>query len=1058
MLNKLSLNTIGLNRIGLNRIGRPSVGSSGSHPYIDPEVLASLAGVWVCDGKTNYDPDRNIIKNKLPGRGGDFEILNAAYKLNSGFGKYEVDFTSWVKSSVIAKIDDKSFSWSTRSPYHLAYFGTNIGYDIPSFKFHLETDNVVYYTYIDSTGTARTINWNTSGDYEIPISYNTLYIGEDVKNIGFTTSGSTGTITQIPDFDGAFVANGVDDIIVSQKGINDMLEGSTEFTIVSMIHQITGVLSNPTGAYTNYIRTGSNYIRTYVRNGLDKTGIYGCTYKNNTISTINNILGDKNDYETQGANPLASNSRYSVTGYYNNGKPAEGSSVAEYWTFISKKALTTDQINQVIASFDLDKHVEPIAYYDVKKQGLTNDTPLADWYLKDYSKNGWNMNLFNFLQLEDSGIGLWGTNYMTGWTKMSGVTATKTKLVTTTSEMAYWVCFTYSDKPAYKVKVSGIPTGGILRYAGDKQQLQNGVNDLIALTGVSGATGFTCNGSTTGLDWSNLVIEQIPDFEGGLVFDGVSDYGQLVQALGLKDYTAVADRAYVSNVVSAVPFVAGVDTDAEIPFIYEHIQDSTNTVVSYSYRGSTNTGIVNKIERVITYQSTYKYLSADINRGASTGTGNGLTIGRNRVNLQYAKLVLWRFLLFKYSMSEFLIERQLKKFKAGTLYPDMIEWRPIVKSNGEYEYVRFYIGGASAVNGQYYTSQYVSVQVKPNGVDVPSVKINGTTLKLGDIYNGIYRFVYTLDKSPQKVDITIDEYIRYEDIVQPYPVIVRIQDLTGKVYSWGDKIKVGTEIRYVGVNNLLPELYRVVGGLKLNNKNFSSKENGIIEKVNVFSYTSPHVYILGDSEPACILSPQKLRIPNESYKILGYIPDLTGKGNHGVFNNFAFTEESGATANGAIKFDGVEDFVTIPTLSAGGKCVITKVNYKLANQVCSIYDQRNPAIYNPTFAIYANESIVAYISGNSGQTYIDGILNSSLIGRDLNNITHNITITNAAVTDVNTISPKIGNLMPANATYANMAMYEFMLFPEIPEEDEIKSLNDVMGIEGNVANFINENN
>lgn len=750
MLNKLSLNTIGLNRIGLNRIGRPSVGSSGSRPYIDPEVLASLVGVWVCDGKTNYDPDRNIIKNKLPGRGGDFEILNAAYKLNSGFGKYEVDFTSWVKSSVIAKIDDKSFSWSTRSPYHLAYFGTNIGYDIPSFKFHLETDNVVYYTYIDSTGTARTINWNTSGDYEIPISYNTLYIGEDVKNIGFTTSGSTGTITQIPDFDGAFVTDGVDDIIVSQKGINDMLENSTEFTVISMIHQITSTAADPSTAFTNYIRTGSNYIRTQVRNGLDKTGIYGCTYKNNTISTINNILGDKNDYSAQGANPLASNSRYSVAGYYNKGNPTEGSSVAEYWTFISKKALTADQINQVIAYFNLDKHVEPITYYDVKKQGLTNDTPLSDWYLKDYSKNSWNMALFNFLKKLNSGVGLWGADY-TIWIKITGVNATSTKITLDEGfNKASWLCYLPAGNsvPTYKVRISGVPSGSFLVYG--TTRLTNGVWDLPAMETTS-AYGFRTDFA---VDWSNLVIEQIPDYEGGLVFDGVADYGQLVQALGLKDYTVVADRAYVELKDRQVPFITAITNDVQVPFYIEFF-DATQNKYSASYGSSTVIDF--NEDRKLIYQSTYIYNRNTLNKGTAVGTGDGLTFGRFGASIQYAKLVLWRFLLFKYSMSEFLIERQIKKFKAGTLYPDMIEWRPIVKSNADYEYVRFYIGGASAVNGQYYTSQLVSVQVKPNGIDVPSVKINGIPLKLGDIYNGIYRFIYTLDKSPQKVDITIAE-------------------------------------------------------------------------------------------------------------------------------------------------------------------------------------------------------------------------------------------------------------------------------------------------------------
>ena len=32
-------------------------------------------------------------------------------------------------------------------------------------------------------------------------------------------------------------------------------------------------------------------------------------------------------------------------------------------------------------------------------------------------------------------------------------------------------------------------------------------------------------------------------------------------------------------------------------------------------------------------------------------------------------------------MNKFLIERQLKKYKAGTLYKDMVEFRPVIKSN-----------------------------------------------------------------------------------------------------------------------------------------------------------------------------------------------------------------------------------------------------------------------------------------------------------------------------------------------------------------------------------------
>ena len=63
-----------------------------SEDYIDPEVLASLVAVCICDGKSNNDPDRAVIKN-LVDPDNQFVISNAAYKLNSGYGKYEEDFT-----------------------------------------------------------------------------------------------------------------------------------------------------------------------------------------------------------------------------------------------------------------------------------------------------------------------------------------------------------------------------------------------------------------------------------------------------------------------------------------------------------------------------------------------------------------------------------------------------------------------------------------------------------------------------------------------------------------------------------------------------------------------------------------------------------------------------------------------------------------------------------------------------------------------------------------------------------------------------------------------------
>lgn len=211
-------------------------------------------------------------------------------------------------------------------------------------------------------------------------------------------------------------------------------------------------------------------------------------------------------------------------------------------------------------------------------------------------------------------------------------------------------------------------------------------------------------------------------------------------------------------------------------------------------------------------------------------------------------------------------------------------------------------------------------------------------------------------------------------------------------------------------------------------------------------------YLLDNNEPKCILSPRLLRIPNSSYKILGYIPDISGHGNHGKINNSAYAEGSGVNEDGSYQFDGVDDFVTIPTLSSGGKQVLMKVNWDKTIADAILYDQRG---YPNEFAIYNadvdnNNPVFAYQARNNGQTYIDGILNKNIKASELRAITHNITITNELSTGTNTSSPVIGSNRVRDAYFTKMALYDFMLFDNISTDDKIKELNEYVGIEAKV--------
>lgn len=1034
-----------------------------SKPYIDPEVLASLVAVCICDGKSNNDPDRAIIKN-LVDPDNPFVISNAAYKLNSGYGKYEIDFDTWLKSSKITFVNSESFNFTTDATWTLLYYKSDIGKDIPSFKVHvkLEGEGKVYYNYVNSEGVFVN-DIITQGEYATPISYNTKYTGETPVNCGFSISSisdkCSGAITQIPSFQGALVTDGIDDLITSTKSVQEMLGGSNEITVISMIHEI-----GSKNAYTNVLReSGSNYIRnTSTADG--KTGIYGYTCKDTTKSIITDILGDKNDYKLeyiQTTTPSTIDSVFSVAGWRENNGSMIVYPVAWYWTFIANKVLTTDQINQVIAYYNLDKYVKPDIYYDVKKQGLTNDTPDADWYLKDFSGNGRDMQLYNFAKKLDSGVGKWAADY-TAWTKVNGVITTPTgfKIVEEISSN-YWLLFIYNTiVPAHKVKVSGIPKGGKLKYMSNSVILENGINELPEMEATS-ARGFIIEKETTQLsDWTGLSVEQLPDYEEALVFDAVEDYGQFVGGLGLKDYTVAVDRAYAKLNDSQISITSQVNkNELNTPFTFESLLNGSYTsTVAYSFGNKNEIQLPYNADRKISYQSKYVYNSKVITSGNGDSTGNGLTFGCNGTKTQHSALCLWSFMLFSYSLSEFLLERQLKRYKLGTLYPNMVEWRPKVNINVPVVTPpTFSINNGSDIitNGQYISEGtevtiriFTTTDSSVVGINEATAKINGVNIELSPSGNKTYYGGKFIVSSKQKIDITIDEYIRYEDIVQPYPYIVKIRNNDGYIYTYGDKLKVGSEIIRGKVINLLPELYSVANGVFLNGQQITNSEGTVVVLKNMVFSHGGYTYLKAN-EPNCIADPQRLSIPNSSYKILGYIPDISGHGNHLRFKNFAFTEESGVNEDGSIHFDGVDDFITIPTLEKrGGKQVLMKVNYRLQNHSCTLYDQRiKESGWQETFAIVSTNSAVAYSTANSGKTYIDGILNTNIIGNTLANITHNLTIINENVNENNTGVINIG----AQAEYklfGNMSLFAFMSFPEISSEDEIKELNDIVGIEG----------
>lgn len=429
-LNKLPLNVIGLNRVGLNQIGSPSRrANTSARPYIDPEVLASLVAVCICDGKSNDDPDRAVIKN-LVDPDNPFIISNAAYKLNSGYGKYEEDFTTWriSKPGIVSTINVNSIH-ITRIESSLTEthaFFENVT-TTKKFNIKLKISGLTSDMKCTLNNENTVIKEFVNGVNEISVDLVAGWYGFMITSLDGSVIGDCDiTIEQIPSHQGAFVTDGKDDLITSTKTVKEMLGGSNEVTVVSMVHQI-GLSSLTT---INNIRSESvaHVVCRNICSSAGKTGIYGYSRQintNNPPTLINNILGDKKDYTTEGNSALDPTDKFFVQGYKYSGTISEVSQIAYYWTFISNKTLTTDQINQVISYFNLDKHVKPDIIYDTIRQGITNENHASfNDELVDFSGNGHNMKIYNSAWNKESGIndeGAWQTDSVSDYGKVENL-------------------------------------------------------------------------------------------------------------------------------------------------------------------------------------------------------------------------------------------------------------------------------------------------------------------------------------------------------------------------------------------------------------------------------------------------------------------------------------------------------------------------------------------------------------------------------------------------------------------------------------------------------------
>ena len=620
--------------------------------------------------------------------------------------------------------------------------------------------------------------------------------GNDMRllNFGFTEGSGYG----LPgtDFEGWLCTDGVDDMIVSEKTVDEMIGDSKECTVISIINYISDIGSD----HVNVL--GKRFIRNnmFERNGLNGK-YYICGYTSPSINEIgnvtvvNDILGDKNDFTASYPTAAGVADYFSVIGYLDtNNVPRKCVKIAYAGGFIANKVLTTDEINQIIAYYNLDRPgqiIKPQLYYNIKKQGITNENHAEfNDQLIDFV-GGHNIQLNNIGWEGESGINsypvVFGANKT--WDKMASsnntdfifeLTGNSIHLTKANDNLALLFTYVYKDGtvnevsiPTFKLKVTGLKEGQNVVY---NYVSEDNVSDITSIRITEDGEyvcpkstifvpaeilsnvwiGFKVNPENIDLD---ITIEVLPTIEHALSLDGINDFGKVTGLPVLKDYTVVADYERIrinigSNGDAAV--LSKAESQNNGAFTFNTISNNGEKI-SYSFGGRNIINTDDTIRRVF-YQSKYINNGQYINIIPTFVDSDKLWLGTYRDNdTRFAKLALWSLMLFPYSLSEFLLERQLKKYKAGTLYPDMIEFRPIVKSNIPYSSISYSVNpGVYVTEGSTVTITITLSNASDKLIGVSSNAISDISIS-GD--NGTYEITGKVTKSPQKISIVISSYL-----------------------------------------------------------------------------------------------------------------------------------------------------------------------------------------------------------------------------------------------------------------------------------------------------------
>lgn len=606
-----------------------SEGDDDDFPSI-PGMIARYSAL----GLTNEQMAENPVWKDLTGNGHDLQMKNFAWGGLSGVGGYAGDFSKWVNNRDTTEIGiTKSNSKVIIDVKVSQGSGKNIVF-ISKSNLGISNNVTIKITSTYPEGVMKFANSASNKYLKLPsngiitLQDNPEYTSNEMHlHLASADLGQI-TIEQLPLYPGALVFDGVDDYGVCENF--PILTKEKGYTVVALRQWITrgeiaqGLVSN----VKNWLNNGAFLLeyRNIQADHLNKPISFGAIGSEMDLS---HILTYQTSKSYNGVSITTGN--FEGTDVLHVGKLAPtnvGTCInAAIWEFVFLDHDATEEELTKIKDYFVKTYPWLFPDQAWTVTGKTNeDEDRAT--IANITGNGNNLVLSNFGFAEVSGYGLYAENYAGGrwvqstdradltWTSYS-VNITSVKVAST---QLYYQSYPEQPSfivPSYKIKVYGLKDGQTLSYkqvTSEGQQIykisEDGIYTLPSFL-------FKANGDWYGFtldkiqETCDITIEQIPEYEGYLVTDGVDDIASSNTVVYEADFTFIGEWKFIQKDDT----VAGINSVSHL-YIQNRYNRGATVMINSTFENKKN----------ITDYMTFK---------AITSKGKGYDENWNEVDLLY---------------------------------------------------------------------------------------------------------------------------------------------------------------------------------------------------------------------------------------------------------------------------------------------------------------------------------------------------------------------------------------------------------------------------------------